>query len=122
MKCEWCKCSGYPGPELRPGECPIASAEFYADILKDDDILLFSYSSVFYCYPCHCKVTKTCFQCGDVVDALIRDERCKNDPYVCGVCVKNKHINHLWECSEDGCYTIEEMAQDEYEWLQMEKE
>jgi hypothetical protein len=120
-ECKQCGIEGYPGPPLLAGEFPLGAVDEYVKI-KEIKTLLFSHSGDHYCYPCHCLVTNTCFVCSEVVDYLYNDKRCKSLSYVCEDCLKSPTTNHLWRCYKNGCMTIEEIAQAEFEELSRENQ
>lgn len=76
---------------------------------------LFVFMGELYCYPCYCLVSSTCIHCGDEQEVLIRDKRCKNNLYLCQTCIKEPTCPHLFKCYSDGCMSIEEFAQQEFE-------
>jgi hypothetical protein len=120
--CEQCGTEGHIGPPLLAGEFEIAlgSVNSYIDRSMDDiddSPMLFGHGNKHYCYPCHCLVTNRCFQCDTDVDYLFRDKRCKNLSYVCETCLKRNSTNHIWKCYKNGCMTIEELAQEEFEMM-----
>lgn len=115
-ECKQCGIEGYPGPPLLAGEFPLGVIEEFINIDTGYNTMLFSHHGEYYCYPCHCLVTNTCFQCNEVVDYLYNDKRCKNLSYVCENCLKGP-TNHKWKCYKNGCMTPAEVAQEEYEMM-----
>ena len=119
-ECKQCGVSGHAGPPLLSGESPLPAVEEYINILDDNDTLLFKHCGDYYCYPCHCVVTNTCFQCSEAVDYLYREKRCKSGSYVCHECIKSETTNHLARCYANGCMTPGEICQEEFEMLSYE--
>lgn len=120
--CHQCGEKGHLGPPLLAGEFEIAldSVNQYLDRATDEECtipMLFKHGTEYYCYPCHCLVNYTCFQCAEPVDYLYKDKRCKNNSYVCETCLKRPMANHLAKCYRNDCITPGEVAQEEFEML-----
>lgn len=73
-----------------------------------------------FCYPCACMELSQCVHCGDVTD-LVRDTRCKNNLWLCKECASLENCVHKWKCYGDGCMSPQEIAQQEFEILDVEE-
>lgn len=121
-ECKQCGVNGHEGPPLLAGELDIALSHAIEYLNRgggNSNAMLFQHSGEYYCYPCHCLVNNACFVCGEVVDYLFNDKRCKNLNYVCENCLKGP-VNHKWKCYQNGCMTPEEFAQAEFEMMNEE--
>lgn len=119
-KCHNCGIEGWSGPPHNPGDdilFTILEHKKWEEIPKGL-AALFMFAHELYCYPCYCVCTNTCIHCGEVKDHITRDYRCKNDLYLCDECIKEPTCPHLYKCYKDGCMTIEEFAQHEYQMIQ----
>lgn len=121
MNCAGCGQSGRAVAPMMPWEDGLDVINKEMDN-ESRETLLIELNDKHYCFPCHCQVSSVCFQCWEEADTLYRDDRCKNNSYVCAKCVKRPIPNHKWTCYGDGCMTPEEVAQEEYEIMMMEAE
>jgi len=123
-KCHSCGIEGFVGPLMFPGDSAIFSILDFATQYEVPKNLaaLFLHDEKLFCYPCYCLVTNTCIHCGEVKETLIRDKRCKNNLYLCEECIKTPTCVHLYKCYSDGCMSIEELAQQEFEIMREQDE
>lgn len=97
--CLDCKCKGFPLHSIKKFKVP------------EDHYFLFELRGSYFCLPCLWLREGICLHCGEKAEKLVKEDRCKANPWVCQDCYTQR-VTHKYECYSSGCMTPEEFAKE----------